>query len=163
RWAHRRSRALHLRRGCAERRADVPRFSALRRRRERARRLGRARRQAGASHPPARGGRLRGGGEEDPRRAALILDTTGAPRHVVWVPLALLHPATRAWFAATFAAPTRVQVEGWPKIAAGHNAVLAAPTGSGKTLAAFLMAIDRLVREPPAARPGVRVLYVSPL
>src|SRR5262249_20035130 len=82
---------------------------------------------------------------------------------LVRVALELRHPAPRAWFAATFAAPTRVQVEGWPKIAAGHNAVLAAPTGSGKTLAAFLMAIDRLGREPPAARPGVRVLYVSPL
>ena len=75
----------------------------------------------------------------------------------------LLHPATRSWFEATFAAPTRVQTEGWPKIAAGHNTVLAAPTGSGKTLAAFLMAIDRLAREPPSPRAGVRVLYVSPL
>src|SRR5262249_55384065 len=82
---------------------------------------------------------------------------------LVRVALELRHPAPRAWFAATFAAPTRVQVEGWPKIAAGHNAVLAAPTGSGKTLAAFLMAIDRLAREPAAPRPGVRVLYVSPL
>jgi ATP-dependent Lhr-like helicase len=79
------------------------------------------------------------------------------------VPLDLLHPATRAWFEASFAAPSRVQVEGWPRLAAGEHALLAAPTGSGKTLAAFLLAIDRLVRAPAPARPGVRVLYVSPL
>jgi len=91
------------------------------------------------------------------------LTFSGADGTSYKVPLELLHPATRAWFEATFAAPTRVQVEGWPKIAAGHNALLAAPTGSGKTLAAFLMAIDRLVREPPSGRAGVRVLYVSPL
>ncbi|HSJ99242.1 MAG TPA: DEAD/DEAH box helicase, partial [Myxococcota bacterium] len=108
--------------------------------------------------------------------------------------------ATRAWFEASFAAPTPVQTEGWARIAAGDHALLLAPTGSGKTLAAFLWCIDRLAargeaagpldprageaagpldpqaaRSPldlaqqageganAAARPGVRVLYVSPL
>ena len=75
----------------------------------------------------------------------------------------------RDWFAATFAAPTPAQVEGWAAIAAGHHTLIHAPTGSGKTLAAFLWCLDRLVRDPsPAARPAsspasVRVLYVSPL
>jgi ATP-dependent Lhr-like helicase len=71
--------------------------------------------------------------------------------------------ATREWFAHTFAAPTRVQAEGWPHLAAGDNALLLAPTGSGKTLAAFLASLDRLTRLPADAEPGVRVLYISPL
>jgi ATP-dependent Lhr-like helicase len=70
---------------------------------------------------------------------------------------------TTAWFADAFAAPTRVQREGWPAIAAGDHTLLLAPTGSGKTLAAFLAALDRLVRLPIGAPPAVRVLYVSPL
>lgn len=70
---------------------------------------------------------------------------------------------TRAWFAHSFAAPTPVQAQGWPTIAAGGDALLLAPTGSGKTLAAFLVGIDRCVSLPPNAEAGVRVLYVSPL
>src|SRR5688572_3731884 len=72
-------------------------------------------------------------------------------------------PASRAWFTRTFDAATPVQLEGWARIAAGEHALLLAPTGSGKTLAAFFWAIDRLLREPPDAPAGVRVLYVSPL
>jgi len=71
--------------------------------------------------------------------------------------------ATRAWFDTQFPSATAVQREGWPRIAAGENALLVAPTGSGKTLAAFLWCIDRLVRLPESAPPGVRVVYVSPL
>ena len=69
------------------------------------------------------------------------------------------HPATAAWFEAAFPAATRVQREGWARIAAGDHALLLAPTGSGKTLAAFLWCIDRLYARPDA-QPGVRVLYV---
>ncbi len=74
-------------------------------------------------------------------------------------------PAARAWFEASFDAPTPVQREGWSRIAAGEHALLIAPTGSGKTLAAFFACIDRLGRpRPEAERPaGVRVLYISPL
>src|SRR5512134_3374026 len=74
------------------------------------------------------------------------------------------HDPVRAWFGGAYGAPTRVQALGWPVIRAGGGALLLAPTGSGKTLAAFLVAIDRLMFEPPpdpAAR--CRVLYVSPL
>ena len=70
---------------------------------------------------------------------------------------------TRAWFESAFEAPTRVQVEGWSRIQADEHALLLAPTGSGKTLAAFLWSIDRLLRLPEDAEPGVRVLYISPL
>jgi ATP-dependent helicase Lhr and Lhr-like helicase len=71
-------------------------------------------------------------------------------------------PPVRAWFASSFPEPTDAQAQAWPAIAGGRHTLLCAPTGSGKTLAAFLWAIDSLGRAP-AAEPGVRVLYVSPL
>src|SRR5438876_6267450 len=78
--------------------------------------------------------------------------------------LASFHPATRAWFADSFAAPTRAQELGWPAIMAGDSTLILAPTGSGKTLAAFLAAIDRLMFDPvPPKGERCRVLYVSPL
>jgi ATP-dependent Lhr-like helicase len=73
------------------------------------------------------------------------------------------HPATRRWFEDNFPAPTEVQRRGWDSIIAGHHSLLVAPTGSGKTLAAFLAGIDRLGRLEAEEKPGVRVLYLSPL
>ena len=83
-------------------------------------------------------------------------------------PLAPFGPAVRAWFEATFEAPTRAQADGWAAISRGEHTLIHAPTGSGKTLAAFLWCLDRLVHEPSPtptkAAPGtVRTLYVSPL
>ncbi len=80
-------------------------------------------------------------------------------------PLDAFHPATREWFAASFAEPTAAQAQGWPAIADGRHTLICAPTGSGKTLAAFLWCLDRLMAEPPPADPQrrLRVLYVSPL
>ena len=83
-------------------------------------------------------------------------------------PLAPFSPAVRAWFEATFEAPTQAQAEGWAAISAGRHTLIHAPTGSGKTLAAFLWTLDRLAATPrPPAAPGepgtVRVLYISPL
>jgi ATP-dependent helicase Lhr and Lhr-like helicase len=90
-------------------------------------------------------------------------------------------PATRAWFAGAFAAPTPAQAGAWDSIAGGDNTLVVAPTGSGKTLAAFLWSLDRLTAGPgsdpgsgeaaPEGRPAAgadplrrcRVLYVSPL
>ncbi|HEX6299913.1 MAG TPA: DEAD/DEAH box helicase [Acidimicrobiia bacterium] len=73
-------------------------------------------------------------------------------------------PATRTWFEASFAAPTRAQSEGWPAIAKGDHTLVHAPTGSGKTLAAFLWTLDRLLTEPaPEKAERCRVLYISPL
>jgi ATP-dependent Lhr-like helicase len=73
-------------------------------------------------------------------------------------------PATRTWFEASFAAPTRAQSEGWPAIASGEHTLIHAPTGSGKTLAAFLWTLDRLLAEPvPDKAERCRVLYISPM
>lgn len=74
-------------------------------------------------------------------------------------------PATREWFRGAFAAPTAAQEGAWEAISHGKHALVIAPTGSGKTLASFLWAIDRLANDPrPAdAKPGTRVLYISPL
>ncbi|MGH9154373.1 MAG: DEAD/DEAH box helicase, partial [Acidimicrobiales bacterium] len=70
---------------------------------------------------------------------------------------------TRAWFEATFEAPTAAQERGWDAISRGHSTLILAPTGSGKTLAAFLWALDRLLTEPVPERPTTRILYISPL
>ncbi|HEY7286227.1 MAG TPA: DEAD/DEAH box helicase, partial [Vicinamibacterales bacterium] len=77
--------------------------------------------------------------------------------------LAPFHDAVRAWFTASFDAPTRPQALGWPSIARGDSTLILAPTGSGKTLAAFLWCLDRLMFEREPEQPGCRVLYVSPL
>src|SRR5581483_6522144 len=79
-------------------------------------------------------------------------------------PLAPFHPAVRAWFEASFDAPTRPQALGWPAIARGESTLILAPTGSGKTLTAFLSCLDRVMfsAAPPKAE-RCRVLYVSPL
>jgi ATP-dependent helicase Lhr and Lhr-like helicase len=72
---------------------------------------------------------------------------------------------TKAWFCATFAAPTPAQVQGWEAISRGDHTLVLAPTGSGKTLAAFLWALDRLLTQPAPTDElkRCRVLYVSPL
>src|SRR6266478_3992668 len=78
--------------------------------------------------------------------------------------LALFHPITAKWFRAVFDAPTAPQVEGWPAIARGESTLILAPTGTGKTLTAFLWCLDKLMmRTPPEAERGCRVVYVSPL
>ena len=80
-------------------------------------------------------------------------------------PLEAFQPATRAWFRSAFAEPTAPQREGWPAIAAGRHALIAAPTGTGKTLAAFLWCLDRLTASAQPSDPmrRLRVVYVSPL
>ena len=78
---------------------------------------------------------------------------------------ASFHPATSAWFDASFAAPTDPQLAAWPAIKAGQHTLIAAPTGSGKTLAAFLSAIDDLAwqAERGELTQATQVVYVSPL
>jgi len=77
------------------------------------------------------------------------------------------HPAVANWFDRTFDAPTPAQRAAWPEISAQRHVLIAAPTGSGKTLAAFLVVIDRLLRERAAAVDATddetEVVYVSPL
>ncbi|CAD6004909.1 ATP-dependent helicase [Agreia sp. COWG] len=72
-------------------------------------------------------------------------------------------PATQQWFRGAFSAPTAAQLGAWEAVSSGANALVVAPTGSGKTLSAFLWSIDRLTSQPTPDKPGVRVLYISPL
>ena len=72
------------------------------------------------------------------------------------------HPLTVAWFTSHIGAPTDIQRQAWPRIAAGEHVLAVAPTGSGKTLTAFLAALDALATGKwPTGR--VSVVYVSPL
>jgi ATP-dependent Lhr-like helicase len=79
--------------------------------------------------------------------------------------LAWAHPVTTEWFLNKFGSPTEPQTHGWPSILAGDATLISAPTGSGKTLAAFLVCIDKLLRESLTGRlmPCTQVVYVSPL
>ncbi|WP_213990369.1 ATP-dependent helicase [Sodalis sp. dw_96] len=92
----------------------------------------------------------------------------GKPEQAPPNPLSRFQPATRDWFASTFAAPTPAQQAAWAAIGAGDCTLVIAPTGSGKTLAAFLHAIDGLFRErernPDRPRQtATRVVYISPI
>jgi ATP-dependent Lhr-like helicase len=77
----------------------------------------------------------------------------------------VLDPQVADWFASRFGQPTDPQRLGWPEIAAGRDVLISAPTGSGKTLAAFLIAIDRLVRQARdhSLTDQTHCVYVSPL
>jgi ATP-dependent Lhr-like helicase len=79
--------------------------------------------------------------------------------------LDIFHPLVQQWFTSRFGEPTEPQRRGWPEIAAGRHALIAAPTGSGKTLSAFLVCIDRLFRAWLDGKlpDGVEVVYISPL
>ena len=79
--------------------------------------------------------------------------------------LSWAHPLVRDWFLARFGTPTEPQEQGWPHILSGHDTLISAPTGSGKTLAAFLVCIDRLVRQAAAGtlEDATEVVYISPL
>ncbi|HEY2040458.1 MAG TPA: DEAD/DEAH box helicase, partial [Edaphobacter sp.] len=81
------------------------------------------------------------------------------------VSLAWAHPVTAEWFLRRFGSPTEPQEEGWPSIVAGNATLISAPTGSGKTLAAFLVCIDKLLRDAidGSLAPATQVVYVSPL
>ncbi|WED43887.1 DEAD/DEAH box helicase [Legionella cardiaca] len=75
------------------------------------------------------------------------------------------HPLVREWFVKQFISATEPQEQGWPQILAGNTTLISAPTGSGKTFAAFLVCIDKLVRQSIAKEltNQTQVLYVSPL
>jgi ATP-dependent Lhr-like helicase len=79
--------------------------------------------------------------------------------------LSWAHPVTAEWFAAKFGTPTEPQAGGWPSILSGKPTLISAPTGSGKTLAAFLVSIDRLLRQAidGCLPPTTQVVYISPL
>ena len=58
--------------------------------------------------------------------------------------------------------PTPVQAGAIPKVLAGHDIVASAQTGTGKTAAFILPALQRLSEVPRAAKPGLRVLILTP-
>ena len=75
------------------------------------------------------------------------------------------HPLVAGWFRDKFGAPTDPQRDGWPRIAAGEDVLIAAPTGSGKTLAAFLSCMNELVCRglDEGLSDHTQILYLSPL
>ena len=79
--------------------------------------------------------------------------------------LAQFHPTISEWFSSRVGRPTDVQIQAWPAIQSGADALIAAPTGSGKTLAAFLSCIDQLFKQALNREldDHTQVLYVSPL
>lgn len=90
--------------------------------------------------------------------------------------LSRFSPPVAGWFREVFAQPTEVQQQAWQVVSEGKNALVVAPTGSGKTLAAFYWALNGLIsgagqlslpvggpRAVDAHKPGVKVLYISPL
>ncbi len=81
------------------------------------------------------------------------------------MPLSGFHPLITEWFHSSVGAPTDVQIQAWPAIQSGADALITAPTGSGKTLAAFLSCIDQLFIQALAREldDHTQVLYVSPL
>ena len=82
-----------------------------------------------------------------------------------WQDSNIFAPGTADWFTKTFGAPTKVQLEAWPAIAAGGPVLISAPTGTGKTLSAFLVFIDQLqtLADQGALKEELYVIYVSPL
>ncbi|MGQ0694350.1 MAG: DEAD/DEAH box helicase, partial [Nitrospiraceae bacterium] len=79
--------------------------------------------------------------------------------------LSRFHPLISDWFESRVGQPTEVQLQAWPAIQSGRDALIAAPTGSGKTLAAFLSCIDSLFKQALACEldDHTQVLYISPL
>jgi ATP-dependent Lhr-like helicase len=89
-----------------------------------------------------------------------VVEARETPTSLAWA-----HPVTAEWFLRRFGSPTEPQEQGWPSILAGDATLISAPTGSGKTLAAFLVCIDKLLRDAIAGKlaPTTQVIYVSPL
>ena len=87
------------------------------------------------------------------------------PDNKIGEALAWAHPLVREWFLGKFGSPTSPQELGWPPILDGRPTLISAPTGSGKTLAAFLICIDKLIRQAidGSLAPCTAVVYVSPL
>lgn len=72
---------------------------------------------------------------------------------------------TENWFCKTYGSPTKVQEEAWPAIVEGKHILVSAPTGTGKTLSAFLVFIDRMVKQvrEGTLKQELQLIYLSPL
>jgi ATP-dependent RNA helicase RhlE len=73
----------------------------------------------------------------------------------------LAEPLLRALKAQGYETPTPIQAQAIPPLLQGHDLLGCAQTGTGKTAAFALPILDRLSRTR-AARPGVRVLVLTP-
>ena len=73
--------------------------------------------------------------------------------------------STTTWFQETLGEPTLVQKQAWPEIQQGRDTLISAPTGTGKTLSAFLVFVDRLLKEAEEEllKQELQVIYISPL
>jgi ATP-dependent Lhr-like helicase len=72
-------------------------------------------------------------------------------------------PVVEAIKEKEFAELTEPQIKAIPPIMDGKNVLLIAPTGSGKTEAAFLPLLNALVKERAKRKPGMKVIYITPL
>ncbi|BAE85563.1 hypothetical protein DSY3774 [Desulfitobacterium hafniense Y51] len=79
--------------------------------------------------------------------------------------LEIFNKLTERWFTNALGAPTAVQEQAWPVIAAGRHTLVSAPTGTGKTLTAFLVFIDRLLEQAAKGtlKQELQLIYISPL
>jgi len=74
----------------------------------------------------------------------------------------LVKPVRRLIEKKGFSKPTEPQEKAIPKVVDGENVLLISPTASGKTEAAFLPVLSMML-QTPERRPGIKVLYVTPL
>lgn len=58
---------------------------------------------------------------------------------------------------------TDPQIRAIPEILKGSNVLLVAPTGTGKTEAALLPIFSKLLEEKTPFKPGIKVVYITPL
>jgi len=71
--------------------------------------------------------------------------------------------AVEAWFAARGWAVFPFQREVWEAALKGESGLLHATTGSGKTLAVWLAALQRAAASTAPPKPGLRVLWITPM
>jgi len=95
-----------------------------------------------------------------PRPAALPPPQRMAPAQAFEAQDGPSRAAVEAWFAARGWTVFPFQREVWDAAQQGRSGLLHATTGSGKTLAVWLAALQRT---RASAKPGVRVLWITPM
>ena len=75
----------------------------------------------------------------------------------------LAKPLRKAIEEKGFQTPTEPQKKAIPLILKGENVLLIAPTATGKTEAAILPILNMFITSPEKQKPGIKILYVTPL